>query len=126
MQNVFDIKTNLASLYKQLDANEIDVKKASELSKIALKMIEVTKLELAYYALRKEKPEIEFFNKIKNITPEIEHKIEIEGDRMSITRRAIQKLNQYTNTDPIKENTKKLVEDTLNLVKQLQQMEEKP
>lgn len=54
------LRQELARLYKELKNGEVEEKDAAELTNIAGKMISTAKAQVAYYALRKDIPNIEF------------------------------------------------------------------
>lgn len=132
MQNVTDIQTNLSRIFTKLDENKISIAKASALSKIALKMIDVIKVELAYHALRKVTPELEFFNEAKNITPApavpaiTDGRSKVKGDRYEIAAQAIKKLERYKDSDPTKASGFDVIDRVKTLVDHLYSLEVKP
>ena len=63
MKNITDIRLELSSVFDGLKCGTISAKDAKELNNSAGKIINSLKVELEYYALRKEKPDIEFMNK---------------------------------------------------------------
>lgn len=65
MKDIISVRTELAEVFKQLKNGEIKPAYAAELSNCAGKIINSLKVELEYYAARKETPEIEFFTKDK-------------------------------------------------------------
>jgi len=60
MNNVNELRTQLAEVFKQLRAGEIKPGEAAELANLAGKMIGSAKVQVEYYALRKESPNIAF------------------------------------------------------------------
>lgn len=60
MKNVTQLRNELAEVFDQLNAGIIKPKEAGELANVAGKMINSAKVQLEYYALRKETPVIEF------------------------------------------------------------------
>jgi hypothetical protein len=62
MKNVTQLRNELADVFDQLNAGLIKPKEAGELANVAGKMINSAKVQLEYYALRKEPPSIEFLN----------------------------------------------------------------
>ena len=60
MNNVNELRTQLAQVFAQLKAGEIKPGEAAELANLAGKMIASAKVQVEYYALRKEPPEIGF------------------------------------------------------------------
>lgn len=60
MNNAHELRTELAAVFAQLKAGEIKPLEAAELANLAGKMINSAKVQVEYYALRKESPEIAF------------------------------------------------------------------
>ena len=60
MNNVNELRAELAQVFAQLKAGAIKPGEAAELANIAGKMIGSAKVQVEYYALRKESPNIEF------------------------------------------------------------------
>jgi len=60
MQNVNKLRDELVQVFHQLKAGEIKPGEASELANLAGKMIQSAKVQVDYYALRKESPDITF------------------------------------------------------------------
>jgi len=60
MKNVNELRAELAQVFAQLKAGAIKPGEAAELANIAGKMIGSAKVQVEYYALRKESPNIEF------------------------------------------------------------------
>jgi hypothetical protein len=60
MNNVNELRTQLADVFAQLRAGEIKPDEAAELANLAGKMIGSAKVQVEYYALRKEVPDIAF------------------------------------------------------------------
>lgn len=60
MKNVTQLRNELAEVFDQLNSGLIKPKEAGELANVAGKMINSAKVQLEYYALRKETPKIEF------------------------------------------------------------------
>lgn len=60
MKNVYELREQLADVFAKLRAGEIKPGEAAELANLAGKMIGSTKVQVEYYALRKELPIIEF------------------------------------------------------------------
>jgi len=52
----------LSTVFNNLESGEIEAQKASELANIAGKMINSAKVQIEYYALRKEQPSISFLD----------------------------------------------------------------
>jgi hypothetical protein len=62
MQNAEQLRTELAQIFEDLKNKKITSKEAAEFANLAGKINQGAKIQLEYYALRKEKPEIEFLN----------------------------------------------------------------
>lgn len=60
MKNVNELREELSQVFAQLRAGEIKPGEAGELANLAGKMIGSAKVQVEYYALRKEMPSIEF------------------------------------------------------------------
>jgi hypothetical protein len=60
MKNANELRAALSKVFTDLQNGEIQAKDASELANIAGKMISSAKVQVEYYALRKESPEISF------------------------------------------------------------------
>ena len=60
MKNAEELRAELAQTFAQLKAGEIKPSEAAELANLAGKMIGSAKVQVEYYALRKESPTIEF------------------------------------------------------------------
>ena len=60
MKTVNELRKNLSGVYEELRAGAIKHHDASELANLAGKMISSAKVQLEYYALRKQAPKIEF------------------------------------------------------------------
>ena len=60
MNNCDELRKELAKTFAQLKAGEIKTSEAAELANLAGKMIGSAKVQVEYYALRKEAPTIEF------------------------------------------------------------------
>lgn len=60
MKTATELRSSLSKVYEDLRAGEIKHHDAAELSNIAGKMISSAKVQLEYYALRKQAPKIEF------------------------------------------------------------------
>lgn len=54
------LRDRLANLFDGIETGTIDHKKAREMSNAAGKMISTAKVQVEYFALRKEKPKIAF------------------------------------------------------------------
>ena len=62
MKNVDELRSQLAEVFARLRAGEIKPGEAAELANLAGKMIGSAKVQVEYYALRKEAPTIEFLS----------------------------------------------------------------
>lgn len=62
MKNAEELRKNLSDVFKQLRAGEIKPKEAAELANLGGKMINSAKVQVEYYALRKEKPNISWLD----------------------------------------------------------------
>ena len=62
MKNCDELRAELASTFAQLKAGTIKQKEAAELANLAGKMIGSAKVQVEYYALRKESPTIAFLS----------------------------------------------------------------
>lgn len=60
MKNVNELRHELSQVFAQLRAGEIKPGEAGELANLAGKMIGSAKVQVEYYALRKEMPNIAF------------------------------------------------------------------
>ena len=60
MKNAEELRCELARTFAQLKAGEIKPGEAAELANIAGKMIGSAKVQVEFYALRKEMPDIKF------------------------------------------------------------------
>ena len=60
MKNAEELRAELAQTFAQLKAGEIKPSEAAELANLAGKMIGSAKVQVEYYALRKEAPTIAF------------------------------------------------------------------
>ena len=60
MKNANELRAALSKVFTDLQNGDIQAKDASELANIAGKMINSAKVQVEYYALRKESPEISF------------------------------------------------------------------
>ena len=60
MKNAEELRAELSQTFAQLKAGEIKPGEAAELANIAGKMIGSAKVQVEYYALRKESPRIEW------------------------------------------------------------------
>jgi hypothetical protein len=62
MKNANELRTQLSIIFKGLQDGTIQAKDASEFANLAGKMINSAKVQVEYYALRKESPSISFLN----------------------------------------------------------------
>ena len=60
MQNCDELRAELALTFAKLKAGEIKPSEAAELANIAGKMIGSAKVQVEFYSLRKEMPDIKF------------------------------------------------------------------
>ena len=60
MNNCDELRAELAQTFAQLKAGEIKPSEAAELANLAGKMIGSAKVQVEYYALRKESPRIDW------------------------------------------------------------------
>ena len=60
MKNVKELRSELSSVFASLKGGTIKYHEAAELANIAGKIINSAKVQIEYYALRKEKPSIDF------------------------------------------------------------------
>lgn len=60
MKNVDELRSHLATVFEDLKAGAIKPSEAAELANLAGKMINSAKVQVEYFALRKEAPKIEF------------------------------------------------------------------
>ena len=69
MKNVNELRDQLALVFAGLQSGTIAHKDASELANLAGKMINSAKVQVEYYTLRKESPNIEFLGCGNTATP---------------------------------------------------------
>jgi hypothetical protein len=62
MKNVNELRDQLAIVFAGLQSGNIPHKDAAELANLAGKMINSAKVQVEYYTLRKESPEIPFLS----------------------------------------------------------------
>ena len=62
MKNLDQVRDRLSTIFDQLESGEIDAKKATEFANLAGKMINSAKVQVEYYALKKEVPSISFLD----------------------------------------------------------------
>lgn len=60
MKNVEELRAQLAEVFTGLQSGNVKHKDAAELANLAGKMINSAKVQVEYYALRKEAPSIPF------------------------------------------------------------------
>lgn len=60
MKNATDLRAELAVVFESLKGGSINHKDAAELANLAGKMISSAKVQVEYYALRKESPQIDW------------------------------------------------------------------
>ena len=60
MNNIAALSQDLSKLYEEIRSGGIDLKMASELNNTAGKILKAHQVQLAYYALRGEAPEIPY------------------------------------------------------------------
>lgn len=60
MKSIEDLRNHLATIFEDLKAGQTKASEAKELANVAGKIIGTTKVQLAYCALRKEKPLMPF------------------------------------------------------------------
>ena len=58
MKNAEELRRSLSEVFRQLQAGELKPTEASELANLGGKMINSAKVQVEYYALRKEAPSI--------------------------------------------------------------------
>lgn len=63
MKNVTELRDQLSQVFTELRKGEVKHKEAGELANIAGKMINSAKVQLEYYALSKQTPNIPFLDK---------------------------------------------------------------
>lgn len=62
MKNVEELRTELSKVFTGLKDGSIKSKEAAEFANLAGKMINSAKVQIEYYALRKEVPSISFLS----------------------------------------------------------------
>ena len=65
MKNAEELRDELAQTFAQLKAGAIKPSEAAELANLAGKMIASAKVQVEYFALRKEAPKIDFLENAK-------------------------------------------------------------
>ena len=61
MKNIKDVREELLKVFDELKSGELKPSVVSVLNDAVEKIIDSLKVELEYYSMRKEKPDIEFF-----------------------------------------------------------------
>ena len=69
MKNVNELRDQLALVFAGLQSGTIPHKDAAELANLAGKMINSAKVQVEYFALRKEAPNIDFLSCGATVTP---------------------------------------------------------
>jgi len=69
VNNVHELRDQLAEVFTSLKNGAIEHKDAAELANLAGKMINSAKVQVEYYALRKEAPNIDFLGCGATATP---------------------------------------------------------
>lgn len=69
MKNVNELRDQLANVFAGLQAGTIAHKDAAELANLAGKMINSAKVQVEYFTLRQEAPDIPFLSCGANATP---------------------------------------------------------
>jgi len=62
MKNITQLRAELSRVFSELRAGTLEAKDAAEMNNTAGKIINSIKVEIEYYAIRKEKPEIAFLD----------------------------------------------------------------
>lgn len=65
MKNAEELRANLAAVFRQLQAGELKPTEAAELANLGGKMINSAKVQVEYYAQRKETPKIAWLEQIE-------------------------------------------------------------
>ena len=81
MQNCEELRAELASVFAKLRAGEMKPGEAAELANLAGKMISSAKVQIEYYALRKETPKIAFLETRKEPNNQVEAPAESRSPR---------------------------------------------
>ena len=71
MKNCDELRQELALTFEKLKAGEIKPGEAAELANLAGKMISSAKVQVGYYAMRKEAPTIGFLQSPLPAEPEV-------------------------------------------------------
>jgi hypothetical protein len=61
MKNITELRDELGQVFHELRDGSLSAKEASEINNSAGKIINTLKVELEYYHLAKEKPDIKYF-----------------------------------------------------------------
>lgn len=67
MKNIEELRNELSVVFQGLKDGTIKPSEAAELSNVAGKMINSAKVQIEYYALRKEVPNVEFLRSTEEI-----------------------------------------------------------
>jgi hypothetical protein len=62
MDNIEKVRKSLSKVFEGIKDGTLDVKSASEMNNAAGKIIKSLAVQLDYYSLRKERPDIKFLN----------------------------------------------------------------
>ncbi len=65
MKNMNELRNELSKVFDGLKDGTIKPNEAAEMSNVAGKMINSTKVQIEYYALRKETPKISFLESVE-------------------------------------------------------------
>ena len=65
MNNITDLRNELSTLFNDLRDGKIETKTAQEMNNCAGKIINTLKVELEYYSLLGDKPEVDYLDKNK-------------------------------------------------------------
>lgn len=84
MKNAEELRFELAQTFAQLKAGEIKPSEAAELANLAGKMIGSAKVQVEYYALRKEQPRIDW----------------LESSNAALTERGAEVVEKTTGVSP--------------------------
>lgn len=81
MKNCDELRAELAATFERLRAGEIKTGEAAELANIAGKMIGSAKVQVEYYAMRKEAPRIEWLESRSRAEIDEEERAFAEAER---------------------------------------------
>lgn len=81
MKNCDELRAELAATFARLRAGEIKASEAAELANLAGKMIGSAKVQIEYYALRKESPRIEWLESRSRAEIDEEERAFAEAER---------------------------------------------